>query len=547
MSVCQVAGPGGRTKEGKCQDFWPCKPDVKQGFSHASLGEALSVPGRGVPAMKMTQDWSVAEWQLDPPFAGAVRHVHSPLCSDHPRVVVGVDNSDQSVAALQWAGWEAQLRGTHLHVVNAWEPHGFQARVQRKQRQRQARRLMRQTLDRAFPQFPGQVEPVTAEGRLAEALVAASHGAALVVVGSQERGPFGYVFTSVARRGAVFPACPVAVVQDGQQNHPRSGKVVAVIDGSFTSWDALRWAATEARYRGAELKVVDVAFLRPGKLPGDLSHDEGQMLARMLSEVLAGPLAEVTASVDPEPSYRHTTGEPVERDEPIGLVLARVAADADLLVVGSHGYGNVGGVATGSVANDCLAEAACPVVVIPACREDEPDRARDAEIATERGPAQALHPPGSTAPPLVPDMTGLADHAGLEALPLQVCLRLLESVPVGRVSFCTNSEVVTLPVNHVVDGQDVVFRTNRGSKLSAADRHDHVAFEADDYDPRTRTGWSVLVKGRAEVIHEDSEIQRLSHLGLYPWVTVVDRPFWIRIRPTSVTGRHTPLATRQPG
>ena len=327
---------------------------------------------------------------------------------------------------------------------------------------------MRQTLDGAFPQFPGQVEPVTAGSRLAEVLVAASHGAALLVVGSRKRGPFGYVFTSAAWRGAAFPACPVAVVQDGRHDHPRSGKVVVGIDGSFTSWDALRWATTEARYRGAELKVVDVAFLQPGTLPGNLSHNEGQMLARMLGEVLVGPLAEVTASVDPEPAYRHTPGDPVERDDPLGLALARAAADADMLVVGSHGYGNVSGVAAGSVADDCLAEAACPVVVIPARREDEPDRARDAEPATEPGPAPVRHPPGSTAPPLVPDMTGLADHAGLEALPLEVCLRLLESVPVGRVSFCTDGEVVTLPVNHVVDAKDVVFRTDRGSKLSAA-------------------------------------------------------------------------------
>ena len=406
---------------------------------------------------------------------------------------------------------------------------------------------MRQALDRAFPHLPGQVEPVTVHSRPAEVLVAASHGAALLVVGSHERGPFGRMLTSMAGRGAAFAACPVAVVQDGRNEHPLSGTVVVGIDGSFTSWDALRWAATEARYRDAELKVVGVAFLRPGMLPGDLPHDEGQMLARMLGEVLVGPLAGVTASVDPEPAYRHTVGDPGERDEPMGVVLARAAADADLLVVGSHGYGNVSGVATGSVADDCLAEAACPVVVIPARREDEPDRARDAEPAAERGPAPARYPPGSMASPLVPDMTGLADHAGLETLPLEVCLRLLESVPVGRVSFCTDGEVVTLPVNHVVDGQDVVFRTDRGSKLSAADRQDHVAFEADDYDLRTRTGWSVLVKGRAEVVREDSEIQRLSRLGLYPWVTAVDRPFWIRIRPTSVTGRHTPLTTPQPG
>ena len=404
---------------------------------------------------------------------------------------------------------------------------------------------MRQTLDRAFPQFRGQAEPVTAESRPAEVLVAASHGAALLVVGSRKRAPFGSVVTAAAWRGAAFPACPVAVVRDWQHEHPRSGKVAVGIDGSFTSWDALRWAATEARYRGAELKVV--AFLQPGTLPGDLSPDEGQMLARILGEVLVGPLAGVMASVDPEPGYRHSFGDRGEGDEPAGVVLARAAAAADLLVIGWHGYGNASGVVTGSVTDDCLVGAACPVVVIPARREDEPGRGRDAEPATERGPAPALHPPGSAALPLVPDMTGLADHAGLETLPLEVCLRLLESVPVGRVSFCTDGEVVTLPVNHVVDGRDVVFRTDRGSKLSAAGRRDHVAFEADDYDPRTRTGWSVLVKGLAEVVREESGIQRLSRLGLYPWVAAVDRPFWIRIRPASVTGRHTPLTTPQTG
>ena len=141
------------------------------------------------------------------------------------------------------------------------------------------------------------------------------------------------------------------------------------------------------------------------------------------------------------------------------------------------------------------------------------------------------------------DMAGLAEFAGLESLPTDVCLRLLESVPVGRVSFSIGGEVVTLPVNHAVDGQDVVFRTDRGSKLSASYRQDLVAFEADDFDPETRTGWSVLIKGRAEVIREDSEIQRLRQLGLHPWVTAVEHPFWIRIRPTSITGRHTPLTT----
>jgi len=61
------------------------------------------------------------------------------------------------------------------------------------------------------------------------------------------------------------------------------------------------------------------------------------------------------------------------------------------------------------------------------------------------------------------------DHAGLEILPFDVCLRLLATVPVGRVSFLADGEIVVLPVNHIIDDQDLVFRTAYGSKLSAAE------------------------------------------------------------------------------
>ena len=136
------------------------------------------------------------------------------------------------------------------------------------------------------------------------------------------------------------------------------------------------------------------------------------------------------------------------------------------------------------------------------------------------------------------------DHAGLEILPFDECLRLLASVPVGRVGFVADGEVVVLPVNHVVDGQDVIFRTAYGSKVAAADGQDRTAFEADHYNEQTQSGWSVLVNGRAEVVDAEADIRRLSlslsRLGVYPWVTAVQHPFWIRIRPTSVSGRQTP-------
>jgi uncharacterized protein len=134
------------------------------------------------------------------------------------------------------------------------------------------------------------------------------------------------------------------------------------------------------------------------------------------------------------------------------------------------------------------------------------------------------------------------DHAGLEILPFDRCLQLLTTVPVGRISFFSEGEIVVLPVNHIMDGQDPVFCTARGSKLSAAEGEDLVAFEADHYDERTRSGWSVLVNGRAQAVYEEAESQRLSRLGLCPWVTAVERPFWIRIRRTSVSGRQTPAS-----
>jgi uncharacterized protein len=108
------------------------------------------------------------------------------------------------------------------------------------------------------------------------------------------------------------------------------------------------------------------------------------------------------------------------------------------------------------------------------------------------------------------------------------------------VSFFADGDIVVLPVNHVMDGQDPVFRTARGSKLSAAESQDLVAFEADDYDERTHSGWSVLVNGRAHAVDDDGEIRRLSRLGLHTSVTVAAPRFWIRIRPISISGRRTP-------
>src|SRR5215469_8258854 len=119
------------------------------------------------------------------------------------------------------------------------------------------------------------------------------------------------------------------------------------------------------------------------------------------------------------------------------------------------------------------------------------------------------------------------DHAGLEILSFGDCLRLLDSVPVGRIGFFADGEIVILPVNHLMDGQDVIFRTGAGSKLSSVGSKHLVSFEADSYDARTRSGWSVVVSGFTEVVESDAEIRRFSDLGLDAWArTAEDVPTW---------------------
>jgi uncharacterized protein len=138
------------------------------------------------------------------------------------------------------------------------------------------------------------------------------------------------------------------------------------------------------------------------------------------------------------------------------------------------------------------------------------------------------------------------DRAGLEILHLGDCFLLLKSVPVGRIGFVAAGEVVILPVNFLVDGQDVVFRTAAGSKLSAAEVGHYVGFEADSYDAAAGTGWSVVLNGLAEIVEDDEETARLDALGLSSWGGEDSRPVWVRIRPSSITGRRVAAASPGP-
>ncbi|KWX03340.1 pyridoxamine 5'-phosphate oxidase [Carbonactinospora thermoautotrophica] len=127
------------------------------------------------------------------------------------------------------------------------------------------------------------------------------------------------------------------------------------------------------------------------------------------------------------------------------------------------------------------------------------------------------------------------DEARMEVLSEQECLKLLESVAVGRVVYTVRALPAVQPVNFVVDSGGVVFRTGEGTKFALAVRGAIVAFEADEFDLENRTGWDVTVTGHAREIHDPQEVARLRRV-LRPWAPGVKEHF-IRIAPEIVTGR----------
>ncbi len=132
------------------------------------------------------------------------------------------------------------------------------------------------------------------------------------------------------------------------------------------------------------------------------------------------------------------------------------------------------------------------------------------------------------------------DRQGLEVLDPDTCLRLLDLSPVGRIAFISAGEPVILPVNHVRDGRGVAFRTASGLTLHAATVRTSMAFEVDGYDEATRTGWSVLLRGTCDLVDDADEIARLEGQDLHPWADSVERPHWIRLHASEMSGRRIP-------
>lgn len=134
-------------------------------------------------------------------------------------------------------------------------------------------------------------------------------------------------------------------------------------------------------------------------------------------------------------------------------------------------------------------------------------------------------------------MTTVGADTAFERLDSDACRALLAGDVVGRLVVINGGSPAIFPVNYMLDGNDIVFRTNPGTKFGAGPRAP-VCFEIDMIDRATRTGWSVVVAGRLEEVtpYDGPAWRRIQELALEPWGPI-PRTHWMRLIPNWISGR----------
>ncbi len=138
-----------------------------------------------------------------------------------------------------------------------------------------------------------------------------------------------------------------------------------------------------------------------------------------------------------------------------------------------------------------------------------------------------------------------SDGSALTQLPRGECLKLMASVPVGRVIYTRRALPAVELVNFAFDSGNIVLRTDPSGKLAAAARGAVVAFETDSLDVANKAGWSVTAIGPSREVTDPEEISRLQTIGLRSWAPG-PREHFIRISPEILNGRYLRANGHQP-
>jgi nucleotide-binding universal stress UspA family protein len=273
------------------------------------------------------------------------------------RIVVAYDGSPDAQTGLTWAIRSALLTGQPVVAVVATATDDLVPQRslllgdQLDEVRVSAERLFADTLvaDGGVELRPGPAVPV---------LLEAAEGAAVLVAGSRGHGQVaGVLAGSVSQHLARHASCPVVVARPPA--HPEAGRIVVGVDGSGGSDAALEWACGRAELTGED--VVVVHGWRDGSATGTTRREvPPQFMDRIAEEERL--LAETVAGVRAE--HPDVNLEPEAIPVPAWRALADASASASLVAVGSRGRGAFTGMLLGSVSQQVLHHAQCPVAVV---------------------------------------------------------------------------------------------------------------------------------------------------------------------------------------
>ncbi len=278
-------------------------------------------------------------------------------------VLVAIDDEDPDMLLLGWAAAEAAFRGTRLVICHVceWQPGGQAPRPMYEDGAPDLRlgpeRVVGAALDavrEAYPDLP--VSGAIGTGSPVRGLRTVAGEAAMMVVGARGIGGFaGLLMGSVSGQLAEHAACPVAVVRPAT---PGAVDVVVGIDGSPASARALELGLAEARRTGGTLIALHAYRYPPvaaayAPNPGYGADSQREVAEQTLTDALGdvegrNPDVKIERRVDHGPAAR---------------VLLGAADGAAVLVVGARGMGGFTGLIAGSVSQQVLRHAHCPVLV----------------------------------------------------------------------------------------------------------------------------------------------------------------------------------------
>lgn len=132
------------------------------------------------------------------------------------------------------------------------------------------------------------------------------------------------------------------------------------------------------------------------------------------------------------------------------------------------------------------------------------------------------------------------NDAVFQKLTPEECRAKLGSVELGRIVVRRSEDMDIFPVNYVLDDEGRIYlRTAEGNKLFTVNLNPDVLFEADEV--KDGFAWSVVVKGKAEILTSVADIHFADSLPLKPWAPTLKYNY-VRISATEISGRSFPIA-----